>query len=119
MKTLSEIETPQLTKDERSLLLYFETCAVDNSGRVEMIRLNDTDREIAKRWHASGFVRFGRIRAAFVTPRSSHYTHLSEEAWALVHTLRKERAERGWSNRNFETVHDRLTPADAGLPEAR
>jgi hypothetical protein len=52
-----------MTSDERSLLLFFETQAVDNGGKVNDIRhMNKEDLEIAEEWNKEGFVKFGRIR---------------------------------------------------------
>lgn len=40
----------EMTPDERSLLIYFETRMVDGLGYVESVRMNAGDFAIAKRW---------------------------------------------------------------------
>jgi hypothetical protein len=52
----------QLTKDERSLLLFLETCAVDHGGIVDTCHMNATDQAIAARWVIEGFIEYARIR---------------------------------------------------------
>ena len=49
------------TRNEKNLLLYFETQAVDYGGTLESVRMNADDFAIAKRWNEAGFVHFGRI----------------------------------------------------------
>jgi hypothetical protein len=122
-----------MTKDERSLLLYLETCAVDHTGKVDGIKMNDEDRAIAERWAQEGFIKYGRVCAAdafpcatapeeeFLTeededegssapllPRSSklNWVQLSEEAWTLAHAERRARAERLWAKRDWRTTEE-------------
>lgn len=97
----------QLTRDELSLLLFLETCAVDRTGKIEDRRMNDDDREIAKRWHKEGFINYGRICAANLTPEGSHWCHLSDEAWRLAGEARKARADRTWSKRTWQTTDEK------------
>lgn len=84
-----------MNKDERSLLLYFETAAVDYGGKVDVRRLNGSDMEIAKNWNEIGFIRFGRIAADDIQKYSqclfSHWCVLSEFAWADAHAERRAR----------------------------
>ena len=51
----------ELTRDEISLLLYLETRAVDNSGKVGIRHMNADDFTIAQDWHNEGFVQFGEL----------------------------------------------------------
>lgn len=95
-----------MTRDERSLLLYFESRAVDNSGRIDMRRMNKYDREIAEKWNSEGFARFGRIAAEYLTDQGTHWCHLSDEAWRLVHAERKARAAHTWENRRWQTTEE-------------
>jgi len=89
-----------LTKDEKSLLLFFETCEVDNSCIVNTLHMNDKDFEIAKKWNENGFVTFKRMPMAYIQylfPRNinkTHYVILSEEATKMANLLRQERAKR-------------------------
>ena len=101
MKTLNE-----MTKDEKSLLLFFECRAVDNAGRVKTDHMNDDDRALADRWSVEGFVRWGRIRAADLNEFGSHWCILSDEAWALAAEERKARAARTWTKRNWRTTEE-------------
>ena len=45
-------ENKPLSKDEKSLLLFLETRAVDYGGRVNVQHMNLEDMEIAKRWNS-------------------------------------------------------------------
>jgi hypothetical protein len=96
----------ELTKDEKSLLLLLEACAVDNSGRIDLRRINSDDIAIGKRWNESGFVKFGRIRAADIFRKETRWCHLSPEALKLAHEERTLRAERGWSRREYLTTEE-------------
>lgn len=87
-----------MTVDERSLLLYVETCAVDYGGLVHCQRINSEDREILKRWDREGFLSFSRITLeSLELLKDKHNTELvrlSEEAWALAHEERRARSVR-------------------------
>ena len=76
-----------MTKDERSLLLFFETCIVDQAGKVDTRRMNYEDMKIASAWNENDFVRFGRIKFTDISkqpsrliPNYTHWYELSEEA---------------------------------------
>jgi hypothetical protein len=95
------MDTQQMTKDERSLLMYLETRAVDFSGRVDMRMMNAPDIEIARRWADEGFLAFGRLPGRYLadtsrhpTDMSTYFVRLSSEAWETVAQLRRERAQR-------------------------
>lgn len=96
-----------LSHAEASLLLYLETCMVDNRGRVDQLRLNDEDRATIDLWNGSGFISFGRIVAKDVSPRGSSWVTLSDEAWLLAHEHRRARAERGQKNRGYQTTDEK------------
>ena len=84
-------------KDQTSMLLYLETCIVDNFGFAKGVSMNVTDIEIAKKWDDEGFLVFKRVPYDYLkeTERSNtHYVRFSDEAWKLAHKLRRERAER-------------------------
>lgn len=87
-----------LSKNEMSLLLYFETQAVDYGGTLESVRMNADDFAIAKRWSESGFVRFGRIAFHDIKRHNGiardHWCVLSEEAWVAAHAERRARNAR-------------------------
>ena len=86
------------TNTEKSLLLYFETQAVDYGGKLESVRMNADDFAIAKRWNEAGFVQFGRIAFHDIKKNAGvardHWCVLSDEAWKLAHAERRARCER-------------------------
>lgn len=90
-----------LTRDQRSFLLYAETCAVDHGGLLEGERMNAADID-AGRWYTSlGFMLFGCIPAShlpapgqFSTWKPTYWCALTAEGWALAHLLRQQRAKR-------------------------
>lgn len=98
----------QLDRNEQSLLCYLECRAVDNGGRVDTKHMNGEDIEIANRWDAEGFLRFGRLRGRAITEGrthgSSHYVVLSDAAWEQAAAIRKARADRS----RCETVDEAL-----------
>jgi hypothetical protein len=102
MKTL---ET--MTRDEKSLLLFFETRAVDYSGRVQTEHMNAEDRKIAEQWNTEGFVRYGRICAEDLSEYGTHWCSLSAEACGLAHAERRERARRLWFTREWRTAEEK------------
>ena len=84
-----------LTKDERSLLLYLEWCLVDHRGFVDMQRMNAEDTEIAKGWHESGFIEFRRVKMKNITDsHCTHFVRFTDDAWKLAHQERKARSKR-------------------------
>ena len=84
-----------MNKDERGLLLYFETAAVDYGGKLDARRMNDIDFDNAKQWNESGFIRFGRIYSGDVQKVSSNlfdlWVVLSDDAWTEAHRERRAR----------------------------
>jgi hypothetical protein len=99
----------ELTDDERSLLLFLETQAVDYCGKVGMVHVNADDLEIMTRWRKDGFVQTGRIRSADHLPsdesRGAHcWVRLSDEAWRMAHEERRARADRVWARRTWKTT---------------
>lgn len=100
-----------MTKDENSLLLYLETRAVDYSGRIDQMQMNDGDRRLLAEWSASGFVETGRICFKDVTAghrkQETNWVRLSEVAFQEAHRLRRERAERCWKNKTYKTTQEK------------
>lgn len=88
----------ELTKDERSLLLFLETIAVDHWGIVDDMRnLNADDIKIMKKWNEESFVIIKRISRKHPRMKGTQLTYairLLGDAWELAHQLRKERALR-------------------------
>jgi hypothetical protein len=100
MKTLAD-----LSKSELSLLLYFETCAVDHGGLVVAgLRMNDEDMAIASRWNTEGFVKFGRVCSRDLSQHGSNWCELSDLAFALAAEARKAKAIRSWTTRKWQTT---------------
>lgn len=87
-----------LSGDERSLLLYMESMAVENGGQLDSRRLNDSDRATLRRWDEEGFVSWRRI--AYATLQTLHNSYvtsfvtLSDAAWTLAHAERRARCAR-------------------------
>jgi hypothetical protein len=103
-KTLDE-----MTKDEKSLLLFLETCVVDEAGLIDVRKMNAEDVAIAVRWEAEGFIGFGRVYSKDIARLSansagrvySQWCSLSEEAWTLAHQERRARAVRVCEKRTW------------------
>ena len=92
-----EVILNAMSRDERSLLLYFESCLVNQKGYCEARRMNELDFEIAKEWIDVGFALFRRRPAKQLVGTGTTHTHevrFSEEAWELAHIERRRRAER-------------------------
>lgn len=84
-----------MTKDERSILLYAESCAVDGSGLMEAVRMNAADFENLRAMQNAGLVLSGRVpfhSKAFERGRS-HWVTLTEDGWALASACRRLRAK--------------------------
>lgn len=96
----------EMNKDERSLLLFLETRAVDYGGRVNGQHMNADDYQIAKRWNETGFIKFGRIRFKDVNRDGADWVFLSEEAWELARQERRARAERMWLKKSWLSTED-------------
>jgi len=101
---MSATKIENMSKDERSLLLYFECQAVDYGGKIDARRMNSIDFEIAKEWDSTGFVRFGRIYSGHIQKLPSnvfdHWVVLSEAAWTEAHRERRARNVRVESKLN-------------------
>ncbi len=86
----------ELTKDERSLLLFFEYTAVDQWGIIDdMRKMNNEDISIACGWNDEKFILFKKVhRNKRERIHLTFAVKLSDEAWKLAHQLRKEKALR-------------------------
>jgi len=91
----------ELTKDEKGILLYLETCLVDRRGFIQPVRMNDTDWEIMDEWKSKGLLDFGRrpykdikTYPAGAGGAKTHWIKFSAQAWEIAHKCRRERAER-------------------------
>lgn len=88
------------TREEDSLLLFLETCAVD-FGYVDVRHMNTEDMIIAERWNKDGFIIFRRMPFRWIEKlgcragkRNTHYVVFTPEAFNIAHKLRCERAGR-------------------------
>lgn len=95
------MELENMSKDERSLLLFFECSAVDYGGLLQGARMNADDHTIVKRWNESGFVMYGRISSQDINSPAAggqfpctHWVVLSDKAWNLAHEERRARQQR-------------------------
>jgi hypothetical protein len=97
-----------MTKDEISLVLFFETCCVDQHGAVDPRAMNEEDYNIAKRWDKEGYIRFGRICAADLGRMrgKTNWVELSDQAWADAHAERKARGMRFLVNRTYKKTSE-------------
>lgn len=99
-----EIKIEDLTREEKSLLLFFETCCVDDASKVDTRRMNDKDFQIAKKFSEEKLITFKRIKFEFLKNNKTHVVTLSDNAWELVHKLRKERAEKNYKHHNIQGI---------------
>lgn len=95
------MELKDMNQDERSLLLYLETCLVDHAGKVKSVHMNADDFDITERWEAEEFIEFGRLPSGEIYAagkKSSHvatnWVRFSDDAWRLAHAERRARSER-------------------------
>jgi hypothetical protein len=107
MKSRTEIiKAQELTKDQKSLLLFLETRQVDYGGRVNATHMNNEDMKIAEKWNEEGFVLFGRIVIRNHNSDGAHWCKLSNEAFEMAHKLRIERADRMWLNKTWLSTEE-------------
>lgn len=91
-----------MSKDERSLLLYFESMSVEKGGKIDPQRMNRGDFEICGEWQNKEFINFGRIAHEDIIGNMSFWVVLSDEAWKLAHKERIARFNRIDSKRNWQ-----------------
>lgn len=86
------------TIQERGLLIYLESCATEYGGLIEARRMNREEFAILKKWHESGFIKFGRIAEKDIkhgpTRLNTHWVILSSDAWYLAQEERRNRSKR-------------------------
>ncbi len=100
----------EMNKEERSLLLFLETCAVDHGGLICIQHMNDADIEIAKQWNNNEFISFGRIKSDDINSSGgktySYWCLFSQKAFDLAHQERIARADRMWNKRTWKRTID-------------
>lgn len=109
----------ELTKDQRSALLYVETCVVDYGGLLEGRRMNTEDHESLRQMQAIGWLTWGRIpssllgRHDFTHSTPNHWARLTASGWKVAHACRMIRAEQvgPYARSVFEEVDSRASEA--------
>ena len=107
------MELKDLSKDERSLLLFLETQAVDYCGAVDATHMNKEDFDIAKKWKEEGFIKFGRIYSEDLNTTivfkhlGTHWVELSDQAWEFAHQERKARSDRMTKVRKWRKTEEK------------
>lgn len=91
-----------LTKDERSALVYAESCAVDFGGLLEAKRMNEADGRAFSKFVGDDILKYGRIPSKFIDDvkrktgrNATHYAQLTPRGWVVAGLLRQRRAEPG------------------------
>jgi len=93
----TDLET--LTKAEKSILLYAETCMVDGGGLLESRRMNGEDFVALGKYQTQSVLKFGRIPFRAIEAAKSyrreptHWVTFTDRAWEIAHALRRQRAE--------------------------
>ncbi|VVE68902.1 hypothetical protein PAN31117_03135 [Pandoraea anapnoica] len=104
------IELADLTRQEKSFLLYAETCCVEYGGLLEGLRMNGDDMAAGRRFKELGIINFGRVPAAllgtFNGRAASNWVTFTDDAWRLAHLARRERAAKPHAGR--KRVDDEL-----------
>jgi hypothetical protein len=109
------VKLSEMTKDQVSLLVYLETCAVDQGGRVAMAHLNSADLKQAQEWAKAKFIDFGRLASECVSSRSSHWVKLSDDAWRVAHEGRRARFERLYASRIWISTAEKRAAETAAV----
>lgn len=104
---LTPTTVDNLTKDEKSLLLYAETICVDNQGVYDPKCLNATDNDILDKWQIDGFCEHGRVASEYLTDKRCVWLQLSDDALKLAHAIRSRKAKRVWNNRKWLTTKEK------------
>ena len=90
-------------------MLFFESCAVEYGGKVDVRHMNEDDFKIAEAWNKTGYIKFGRICAKDIISgirASTHWVELSDTAWTEAHVERKERFNRIDSKRTWTRTEE-------------
>ncbi len=102
-----------MTKDERSLLLFLETCVVDQGGLVDTRHMNDADQKIVDVWKACGWVDYGRVRFGDLERlqtgkhQMTHWIELTDEMFRLAHEERRARSTRMSEARTWKKTKEK------------
>lgn len=84
-----------MTKDQRSLLLFLESAAVERGGTFSAMQVNSDDGTLLAEWKITGFIKCGRIASHDIDGRQhqpkTHWVILSDDAWAIAGMERRAR----------------------------
>lgn len=83
-----------MTRTEVNLLLFLETCVVDQAGLIRGPNMNADDITIAREWDEVGFIKFSRLKFKQIRDDRTHMVLLSEAAHWLAGHERHRRAIR-------------------------
>lgn len=101
----------ELGKDEKSLLLFVESCATDQGGRMDLRHTNTDDQDTLRAWHGEGYVKSGRIKVKDHIQTSNavyhHWVELSDQAITDAHRCRRERIVRMLKGRGYERTDEK------------
>lgn len=83
-----------MTREQRSILLYAETCIVDGSGLLEGIRMNEADHQALTKLKDEGFLDYGRVPGSLLgeLKGKTHWINFYESGWQAAHQLRRSRS---------------------------
>lgn len=98
-KSEDNMEFDDLSKDEKSLLLLFESSSVEDGGKVDLQNMSGEDLKTAKKWTKTEFIDFGRIKMSDIIGTKCQWVVLSNEAWSLAQRERRERFNRIYGHR--------------------
>ncbi len=90
-----------LTKDEKSLLMFFETALVEHKGCLDITHMTPGDVTLAKKWNSSGYAGFGHLVPRGRT-KNTHWCSLSVCAWNDAHNERYARAQKTYFKRHIK-----------------
>ncbi len=97
----------EMTKQEKSLLVYLEVCLVDSTGKINGVNIDNQDIDILKRWSKLGFIDYGRIHSSHIHDRyTCTWCTFSNEAWKLAHKERKLRSNRMLKKRAWRSTEE-------------
>jgi hypothetical protein len=94
-KTTMTITPETVTRDQRNVLLYVESCAVDYGGLLDNQYMNTADHDALKELAELGILTYGRIPGKLLGTFARSVTlwcDLTEAGWTLAHQLRRARA---------------------------
>ena len=122
MTTTIKFEPAELTKVQRSILLYAECCLVDYGGLLEGSRMNADDLGALREFHDAGLLRFGRVPGSllgsFIGRSITHWVVFTPAGWDLAHATRRLQSERSKANSvNFRKVAEALAEKGVLLDE--